>query len=221
MLRQSGEPALPTVSSSLPDVHLPDPHPDPPLDLHARALPIRVMTSSWMRIHQRRFGALFFSRTGEGRFDAPARQYGTLYVAIDAHGAFVETLGHTTGRTGIDWDEIEARALAEISVLRPLRLVDLTAEGLTHIGADGRLTDGTYAVSQPWALALHQHPDTPDGLLYRARHDPSRLCAAIFDRAEDALATADLGSLSDPANARLLADILDTYQLRLIYPGTR
>jgi len=199
-------------------VLLPDPHPDPPSDLRLRPLPIRATTSSWIRIHQRRYGPIYFGRGGGGRFDAPAGQYGTLYVALDAHGAFIETLGHTTGRTGIDWDEIETRALAEVSVLRPLRLVDLSGEGLAHIGADGRLTDGSYAVSQPWALALFEHPDKPDGLLYRARHDQSRLCAAIFDRAEDALVTAALGSLADPANAMLLANILDLYRLRLIYP---
>ena len=178
------------------------------------------MTSSWVRIHQRRYGPIYFGRSGAGRFDAPAGQYTILYVALDAHGAFIETLGHATGRTAIDWDEIEARALAEISVLRPLRLVDLSGEGLAHIGADGRLTDGSYTVSQPWALALYEHPDKPDGLLYRARHDLSRLCAAIFNRAEDALAATDLGSLADPSNASLLADILDTYKLRLIFPGS-
>ena len=124
-------------------MHLPDPHPDPPSDLHLRSLPIRVITSSWTRIHQRRYGPIFFGRGGGGRFDAPAGQYGTLYVALDAHGAFIETLGHTTGRTAIDWSEIEARALAEVSVLRPLRLVDLSGEGLTHVGADARLTDGS------------------------------------------------------------------------------
>jgi hypothetical protein len=106
------------------------------------------MTSPWVCIHQRRFGPIFFGRSGGGRFDAPVGQYGTLYVAADAHGAFIETLGHTTGRTAIDWGEIEARGFAAISVHRPLRLVDLSGEGLAHIGADGRLTDGSYAVSQ-------------------------------------------------------------------------
>ena len=201
-------------------MHPPDSHPDPPPDLHLRSLPIREMTSSWMRIYQRRYGAIFFGRRGGGRFDAPAGQYGTLYIALGVHGAFIETLGHTTGRTDVDWDEIDARAFAEISVLRPLRLVDLSAEGLAHIGADGRLTDGSYDVAQRWALALYEHPAAPDGLLYRARHDLSRLCAAIFDRAADALVVADRGVLSNPSNILLLADILDTYRFRLIYPGS-
>ena len=177
------------------------------------------MTSTWIRIHQRRYGPIYFGSSGGGRFDAPAGEYGTLYVAADAIGAFIETLGHATGRTGVDWDEIEARALTEIDVSRPLRLVDLSGEGLAHIGADDRVTSGSYALSQAWALQLHEHPDQPDGLYYRARHDPSRLCAAIFDRAEDALAVTDRGPLSDPSNIPLLADILETYRFSLIYPG--
>jgi len=172
-----------------------------------------------MRIHQRRYGPIYFSRSGDGRFDAPAGQFGTLYVAGDVHGAFIETLGHATGRTSIDWDEIEARALAEVMVSRPLRLVDLSGEGLAHIGADDRLTSSNYATSQAWALSLHEHPEQPDGLYYRARHDPSRLCAAIFGRAEGALAATDRGPLSDPPHVSLMADILDTYRLRLSDPG--
>ncbi len=86
---------------------------------------------------------------------------------------------------------------------RPLRLVDLTGPALSQIGADGRLTTGRYDISQQWALALHQHPEQPDGLLYRSRHDPSQLCAAIFDRAADALTASPLGSLADPTNAAL------------------
>ena len=59
-------------------------------------------------------------------------------------------------------------------------------------------------------------PTSPDGLLYRSRHDPSRLCAAIFDRAEDALTATSLGSLADAHNVALLADLLDAYDYSLI-----
>lgn len=87
---------------------------------------------------------------------------------------------------------------------------------MAQIGSDSRLATESYRLSQLWALALHQHPDEPDGLLYRSRHDPSQLCAAIFDRAADALTATSLGSLADPSNAALLADLLDTYGFSLI-----
>jgi hypothetical protein len=45
------------------------------------------------------------------------------------------------------------------------------------------------------------------------------LCAAIFDRAASALTATSLGSLADPRNAALLADLLDTYDYALIDTG--
>jgi hypothetical protein len=113
---------------------------------------------------------------------------------------------------------LASRLLSEAQHTRQLRLIDLAAPGLAYIGADGRLATGAYDLSQRWALALHEHPDKPDGLLYRSRHDPERLCAAIFDRAATSLTATSLGSLADTRNATLLADILDTYDYSLIGP---
>jgi hypothetical protein len=56
----------------------------------------------------------------------------------------------------------------------------------------------------------------PDGLYYRARHDPSLTACALFDHVADALAASHLGALSDPRNTDLLADILDTYRFSLV-----
>jgi hypothetical protein len=80
------------------------------------------------------------------------------------------------------------------------------------------MATGEYYVSQTWALAFHDHPDRPDGLLYRSRHDPSRICAAIFDRAFIAVAATPIGSFADAHNTALLADILNTYDYSLIGP---
>jgi hypothetical protein len=161
---------------------------------------------------------LYFGRAGLYRFDAPANQYGVLYVAADLHGAFIETFGRRLGFRLLLMQDFAVRRLSRVTQSRPLRLVDLTGPGLSRIGADSRLTTGDYDLSQRWALALHEHPDRPDGLLYRSRHDPSRLCAAIFDRAAGALTATSLGSLADAGNAVLLADLLDTYEYALIYP---
>jgi len=141
-----------------------------------------------------------------------------LYLAADAPGAFIETFGRQPGRLIVTTTELARRSLSIITVRsrRALRLVDLSGAGLAKIGADSRLTSGSYDVSQVWALALYEHPEQPDGLLFRSRHDPSRLCAAIFDRAEDALDARSLGSLADAANAVLLGHILDTYGFGLI-----
>jgi hypothetical protein len=184
--------------------------------LHGRGLPSLVTNQSWIRSHDAAFGPIYFGRSGLNRFDAPGKQYGVLYLAADAHGAFIETFGRQPGRLIVSIGELAQRGLARVTVRRSLRLVDLSGAGLARIGADSRLVSGSYDVSQAWALALYEHPDQPDGLLFRSRHDPSRLCAAIFDRAEDALRTRSLGSLSDAANAALLGNILDTYDFGLI-----
>jgi hypothetical protein len=53
-------------------------------------------------------------------------------------------------------------------------------------------------------------------MLYRLRHDPSRLCAAIFDRAADALTATPMGSLADARQPALLGNVLDRYGYSLI-----
>ncbi len=49
-----------------------------------------------------------------------------------------------------------------------------------------------------------------------ARHDPSRMCLALFDRAGDAIEVTTLGSLADPGHAVLVAMLLDTYGFGLV-----
>lgn len=95
-------------------------------------------------------------------------------------------------------------------------VVDLVGAGLARIGADNRLSDGRYTTAQRWALAFHQHPNQPDGLRYRSRHDPSRIIVAMFDRVAPRLQASSLGALADPSNATILAEILDTYEFALL-----
>jgi hypothetical protein len=139
-----------------------------------------------------------------------------LYAAEDAHGAFVETFGRGGGERVVTTGDLAARALARIEAARPLRLADLAGPGLARFGADAGLISGSYRVAQRWALALWRHPDAPDGLLYRCRHDPSRHAVAVFDRAADALHAVPVGGLADPEQAPLLADVLATYGFGLL-----
>jgi hypothetical protein len=163
-------------------------------------------------------GPSYFGRQPRNRFDAPTGEFGVLYVARDAHGAFIETFGHDTGRTPfVTESELRSRELSIVRASRALRLVDLRGTGLARMGADAELTNGTdYALARRWSLALHNHPRMPDGILYRARHDPSRTCAAIFDRAKRVIKATRSGTLYDAKHARLLADILDTYGYGLV-----
>lgn len=158
-----------------------------------------------------RHDPLYFGCLANGRFNAPNGEYGALYAGSDPHCAFIETFGQSTGVYTVTLGALADRGLSRIEAERALHLVDLTGPGLARLGADERLCSGDHEVSQRWALALWAHPTQPEGLLYRARHDPSRHSVAIFDRAMPHLRSNWLGGWLDPANRDLLAQILDAY----------
>lgn len=68
-------------------------------------------------------------------------------------------------------------------------------------------------VPQRWVLALHRHPERPDGLCYRVRHDQSRTGIALFDHVGDVL-QADCRD-NALARAEALARILAHYRFAL------
>lgn len=193
-------------------------HPAPPHDLARRALPLRTLHVEWYRVYRCARDPRFFGRTGQFRFDAPGAEYGVLYMARSHEGAFIETFGSVVrvhaGRNYLDEQTVQERCWARVTSGRPLRLVDLTGQGLARIGADERLCAGAYTVSQSWSRALWAHPEAPDGLYYRARHDPSQYSVALFERADPAISIEGEGAVG--AHPRLLARILRRYAIALI-----
>jgi hypothetical protein len=159
---------------------------------------------------------LHFSTLGTGRFDALGGEFGIVYLASDEHCAFIEAFGRELDFRLVTRNGLELRALARIEMRRPLLLVDLAGEGLAQLGADGRLCTGDYLIAQRWSHALWQHPNKPDGLLWRSRFDLSRMCVGVYDRAADALEATSLGSLIAPKQAQLLEVILRTYRFGVI-----
>jgi hypothetical protein len=94
-------------------------------------------------------------------------------------------------------------------IVSPLRLLDATPVGLSRNRMPTDVTGACdYALSQAWSLAIHQHRDVPDGLIYRSRLADTRNIA-VFDRARDRMSikrviTHDLQSMD-----RELKPILD------------
>ena len=197
-------------------VSYPGRHPEPPDNGASLELPLLEIERIWVRCHRTRYGALHFGRSGAGRFDDPERSFGVLYVSEDASGAFIETFGRRVRFHVLVQSELNARALTRIAPSRPLRLVDLSGSGLARIGADARILTGDHEIAQRWSRAFWHHPSQPDGVYYRARHDPSRPCAALFDRAASDLHLADQHQFGTPDDDPLLADILDTYGFTVI-----
>lgn len=194
----------------------PSSHPEPSIDLQSRSLPVIEIEAPLFRIHQTIHNPLYYGRSGRNRFDAPAQEYGVLYVALDPHGCFIETFGSKTGIQIVSFGELSLRSISQLSCTRRLNLVDLSGAGLARLGADARLSAGDHRVAQRWARALWSHPSVIDGIYYRARHDPSQFCTAIFDRAGAIFTITDTQSCTSGGFTRTLAKILDTYQFGLV-----
>jgi hypothetical protein len=173
-LNRSSNPEPPPGTHPLP------PNPLPPI------LPIHTIPlgTELFRVHLARYGAIHFSglkaEETNTRFRSPDREYGTMYLATDMFGAFRETIGAMSSYRLVSESNLLNRRLSIVTVDRPLELADLAGAGLTWIGADARLTTGSYTISQAWAKALWQHDRRIDGLYYRSRYDPSRLCIVLF-----------------------------------------
>jgi hypothetical protein len=197
----------------------PGPHPEPPSDLASRS-PLLVelrLGTVFSRLHDRDFGAIYFGRTGNSRFDSPDQSFEVLYVGRDEYCAFIETFGQSTGIRFVTRAELEKRHLSYLTTTMPLTLVDLvTSGGLTRIGADARLLAGSHAIAQRWSAALRGHPSKPAGIVYPARHDPARNACALFNLPPSTFLTNDVGSLMEPRHATLLGKILDLYDFGLI-----
>lgn len=168
-----------------------------------------------MRVHWIADDPAFWGKTGGNRFDAPAGEFGVLYASTDAYGAFIETCGDTRDRI-ITTTSLTMRGWARVTPHRDLRLVDLSGPGLAQIGAHERRCSGEHDVAQQWSLALCRHPARVDGLYYRARHDPSRISVALFDRAATAVDIIRDGGLVEDRHRALLAEIVDAYQFALL-----
>jgi RES domain len=199
------------------------PHPSPPEDFRSRELPTVSSKGTWYRLNDRDFtSSLYFDRSGSGRFDSPAQGYGILYVGADVCASWIECYGRSHGAKGVSEIVLRQRNLFAIDSQRELVFADVTGNGLVKMGADARLSSGSYVAARQWAQAIYDHPQVVDGIRYRSRHDDERYCYGIFDRVAspslnrraDELQEKNLGNLLE-SNAKLLAEILNFYDYGL------
>ena len=195
--------------------NLPGLHPPPPSDLSQRELPLFTLTAKtiFYRVHQAKYNPIYFALSGSGRFDTAK---GIIYLGIDEYVAFRETIGRFSQYRLISGEEAEKRRMTEVKSKRSLSLVDLTGKGLTLLDADARLFTGSYQISQQWSKALQDHPENPDGIYYRSRHDPSRFCLALYQiRTGSTLKTINTYDFLSDEYVNRLAAILEEYQYGL------
>jgi hypothetical protein len=191
----------------------------PGIDLPKRLPLSRVRIGTrWMRVHARSRNALWFGPAPDSlpvhRFDDPLGRFRVCYLGTTVDVSFAETFLRNPPVRILGLDDLAARSVATVEVRRDLRLVPLHGPSLARLGTTMEVASiSDYALSQAWSRALWEHTDTPDGVVYRSRHDDSALCVAVYDRAKISLATVADDSLI--ADARLLARLLKRYKLGL------
>lgn len=174
-----------------------------------------------MRVYSRRFvDPLGFGKSAS-RFSAPRllpdeQRYGLVYLGSMLKICVLEALVRDRGDARlreliIARQELEESVCAEIDLPDDARIVDLTGDGLVAIGIP---TDAVRATDQSlgraWALALHDHPARPDGLLYPSRLNGD-LNLAVFDHALPRLRVRKVQGLM--ARGRELAAVIDDLKL--------
>ncbi len=197
----------------------PGEHPEPHADLADRSPLLYSLDEGTVlsRLHDKDFGPIYFGVKSSYRFDSPDGSFGVLYVGLDEHCAFIETFGQSTGIRVVSQKALAQGYLSYLTLHQPLHLIDLAnTGGLARIGADSRLFSGSHAIAQRWSAALHAHPAKPAGIFYPARHDTARFACGLYDLPVSAFSVNTVGSLIDPPNRKLLANILNTYDFGLI-----
>ncbi|HEX8432906.1 MAG TPA: RES family NAD+ phosphorylase [Longimicrobium sp.] len=151
---------------------------------------VAVMRPLW-RVHRSGVGALWFGARGIGRFDDPALGFGVCYLGETPGVAVLETLVRGSSRCVVDRREWEARSVSRVHLSAKLRVLQFEGSRLPEfgIGAD-RAHAGIYDECQRLAADVHATLPDVDGIQFRSRWDPSRLCWAIFERAAHKIAAA-------------------------------
>jgi hypothetical protein len=140
--------------------------------------------------------ALYFGRDGTNRYDAPARDYGVLYLGMDLPTALMESVFHThhwdrDTRRSIALAEVQRRLVRVVGALVDLCLADLTAEGVMagYFGLNlEQMASRDYTHMQrvsAQVFAMTGAADVPlfDGVLYPSRNNYPGRTVALFDRA--------------------------------------
>ena len=190
-------------------------HPDPPQTLSIADIEIVTSKGPWFRLNPVPYSsALYFDRSGEGRFDGPDQGYGILYLGEDLETCFIECFGRTHTKA-VEEQLLRQRNLFSISSSRSLTFARLSGSGLVKLAADSRLTTGDYKQARKWVRSLWGLNAKLDGILYRSRLDNDRLCYGLFDQCISDLVEENLGNLID-VHPQQLAKILGAYDYHLL-----
>ena len=163
---------------------------------------------------------LYYGRDGTNRYDAPARNYGVLYLGRDLPTALMESVFHKhrwdkDTKRSIALAEVESRLVRAVGVLEALHLADLTADGVMagYFGLNlEQLASRSHTHTQQVSGQVHAMlggDDAPlfDGVLYPSRNNYPAASIALFERAEKKVKVFEDIDLPDHADwPRFVAD---------------
>ena len=154
---------------------------EPPSDLDAIKLPIALAGASWYRIcHKKYPSCIYWSRSGDYRFDSPGARWGVCYSGGAITSAFQEVWGDVMRKQGrLDWLKLKELVVWKIDVDPALKTVELAGTSLATVKATVQCFVTSYPLSQRWGAAFMLHPDHIDGLQYIGRRC-GRTCLALF-----------------------------------------
>lgn len=150
-------------------------------------LALAFRPDAWLRVLPRSHMATPLGMGfGNSRFSSPHRRFRLVYLARDLATAIAETIVRDrfegSADRVLDETEFEDWAVAEVSAVDPLTVLDLRTTGLLRLGVS---TDAarakTHKDGQALSEAVYGTFDA-DGLLYASRLTGA-YCVAVYDRA--------------------------------------
>lgn len=162
-----------------------------PLDpAEVRELTLDFGAARWLRIFRRDHADTpLGTGPGSSRFSSPSGAYQLLYAASSLDSALAETIvrdrfaSKTRPERRIGVDEIARYAVAEISTVERLRVLDLRTTGPLRLGVSTDAVGArSHADGQRFAEDLHARFQEIDGVLYLSRLTRGP-CLAVFHRA--------------------------------------
>jgi hypothetical protein len=142
-----------------------------------------------IRISNYGTGEPHFGRKQVYRFDSPDGSFGTCYAGFSLSCAFAETVLHdrsveSDGRIHVAHSILDRKWVVMLEHSE-LRLAVMRGAHLLTAGGDGELsTIQPYGLTQEWAKAVHDHPQTVDGFVYTSRRLNNAKAVVLFERAE-------------------------------------
>lgn len=190
--------------------------PAPPANLPSRKLPLVTIKGLLYRIQETGHQWRYFGKNISERFDDPLGQYGVLCAASLPEAAFAEVFLRQLSLMVVAEADLRARSLTSI-MANSLRCVDLTRAGLRRLSCDNRIsTEKPYKMTRLWSRAFFKHPQKPDGIIYRSRHNPRFRCLALFDRCDKKLSAGATEWLLGATQRAWTAEQLKKYNLSLV-----